>query len=111
MTVLPCTDTLMLIDNFPLSETLSVGILVAPETRSYTVKILQYDNDIKTIDPIYLPSITNSEIDEIFGGTIPSISYSLGENGISSNISESIYNGDSYTTVIDTINDYKITNV
>jgi hypothetical protein len=40
MTVLPCTDTLMLIDNFPLSETLSVGILVAPETRSYTVKIL-----------------------------------------------------------------------
>lgn len=60
ITVLPCTDTLLLIDNFPLSETVSLGILIAPETRSYTVKILQYDNDIKTIDPIYLPSSNES---------------------------------------------------
>lgn len=58
-----------------------------------------------------IKDINISEIDEIFGGTIPSILYSLGENSISSNMSESIYNGDSYITTIDAINGYKITNV
>ena len=58
-----------------------------------------------------IETITNSEIDEIFEGIFYSISYSLGENSISSNVSEDIYNGNSYITTLSAVNGYKITNV